>query len=34
MIDLLTVIQIMILLGVWVNVALGLIALHDRRKKK
>jgi len=30
----LLIIQTMILLGVWVNVTLGFVALHDRRKKK
>ena len=27
-------IQVLILLGVWVNVTLGLIALYDRKRKK
>jgi len=30
----LLIVQVLILLGVWVNVALGLIALRDRRKSR
>jgi hypothetical protein len=34
MVDLLMLIQLFILVGVWVNVALGMVALYDRRRKK
>lgn len=34
MIQLDTYVQILILIGVWVNVTLGIIALRDRRRKK